>query len=211
MGSKGQTVAHGATHGSGALSLLDDYRAATARIEASDGAGQPLGLADALGRCVETARRAAADRRKLMLIGNGGSAAIASHQAVDLWKNGGVRAIAFNDASLLTCIANDCGYEHVFERPVEMFGEAGDVLVAISSSGASVSIVNAARRARSMGCGVLTLSGFAADNALRRLGDVNLYTPSTSYGVVEVSHLTLLHVVLDSIIACGDPRAPEAQ
>ena len=56
----------------------------------------------------------------MIFIGNGGSAAIASHQAVDYWKNGGMRAIAFNDASLLTCISNDFGYPQVFEKPIEM-------------------------------------------------------------------------------------------
>ncbi len=73
--------------------------------------------------------------KKVILIGNGGSAAIASHQAVDLWKNGGIRATAFNDTSLLTCVGNDFGYEHVFAKPIEQFADKGDLLIAVSNSG----------------------------------------------------------------------------
>jgi D-sedoheptulose 7-phosphate isomerase len=57
--------------------------------------------------------------------------------STDYWKNGVMRAIAFNDAALLTCLSNDCGYENVFGKSVEMFGDKGDILVAISSSGQS--------------------------------------------------------------------------
>src|SRR3989338_3668879 len=90
--------------------------------------------------------------RKLIFIGNGGSAAIASHQAVDYWKNGGIASIAFNVASLLTCIGNDFGYERVFAEPILNFAAAGDLLVAISSSGKSPNILNAVSAAQKMCC-----------------------------------------------------------
>jgi len=86
--------------------------------------------------------------RKVIFIGNGGSAAIASHLAVDYWKNGGMRAIAFNDSSLLTCVSNDFGYLQVFAKPFEMFADTGDVLVAISSSGRSENILLAVNVAK---------------------------------------------------------------
>ena len=82
---------------------------------------------------------------KLMFIGNGASAAISSHMSTDFWKNGGIRAIAFNDSSLLTCLGNDYGYEYIFEKSIEMFAEEGDILVAISSSGESENILRGAR------------------------------------------------------------------
>ena len=138
--------------------------------------------------------------RKVMFIGNGGSAAIASHQAVDYWKNGGMRAIAFNDSSLLTCIGNDFGYPQVFVKPVEMFADAGDVLVAISSSGRSENILSAVNAARKKECKVITMSGFAADTPLRLRGDLNFYVVSDSYGHVEIVHLTLCHCILDTIV-----------
>jgi D-sedoheptulose 7-phosphate isomerase len=139
--------------------------------------------------------------RKVIFIGNGGSAAIASHQAVDFWKNGGMRAIAFNDSSLLTCISNDFGYPHVFSKPVEMFAESGDILVAISSSGRSENILLAVNTAKGKGCRVITMSGFSVDNPLRLTGDLNFYVPSDSYGYVEIVHLALCHCILDTIMS----------
>ena len=70
----------------------------------------------------------AASGRKLLFIGNGASAAISSHMATDFWKNGQIKAVAFNDVSGLTCISNDFGYKHVFEKPIEMFADTGDIL-----------------------------------------------------------------------------------
>jgi len=139
--------------------------------------------------------------RKVMFIGNGGSAAIASHQAVDFWKNGGMRAIAFNDSSLLTCVGNDFGYAQVFVKPVEMFADPGDVLVAISSSGRSENILSAVNTARKKECRVITMSGFAADTPLRLRGDLNFHVASDSYGHVEIVHLTLCHCILDTIMS----------
>lgn len=137
---------------------------------------------------------------KVIFIGNGGSASIASHQAVDFVKNGGVRAIAFNDSSLLTCLSNDFGYQYVFEKPIEMFAEKGDVLVAISSSGKSENILRGADAAKNKGCHVITMSGFKPDNPLRTKGELNFYIPSGSYGYVEITHLTLCHCMVDTIV-----------
>lgn len=89
-----------------------------------------------------------AQGNKLMFIGNGASAAISSHMSTDFWKNGGMRAIAFNDSSLLTCIGNDYGYGFLFEKPIKMFADPGDILISISSSGRSPNILNGANAAR---------------------------------------------------------------
>lgn len=138
------------------------------------------------------------DDGKVILVGNGGSAAIASHIAVDYWKNGKVRAMAFNDASLLTCVSNDLGHEELFRKPVEMFADAGDLLICISSSGNSRNIINAARMGLKRGCKVITCSGFSADNTLRTLGHVNFWVPSGAYGHVEITHELILHAILDA-------------
>ncbi len=158
---------------------------------------------------IATARAAHAGGKKLMFIGNGGSAAIASHMAVDYSKNGGMRALAFNDSAFLTCLGNDFGYEQVFARQIELHANPGDLLVAISSSGQSANILNAVAAARARHCSVLTLSGFAADNPLRRLGDYNLYLPSLSYGFVEIAHLAVCHCILDTAMGWTADPAPD--
>ena len=137
---------------------------------------------------------------KLIFIGNGASASISSHMSTDYWKNGGMRAIAFNDSSLLTCISNDFSYEEVFEKPIKMFADKGDILMAISSSGGSKNILNAARAARETGCSVITFSGFNPKNPLSSMGDYNFYVNSPSYGFVEINHLALCHCICDIII-----------
>jgi len=138
---------------------------------------------------------------KVFFIGNGGSAAIASHMAIDFWKNGGIPATAFNDSSLLTCISNDFGYKHVFEKPIEMFANKQDVLFAISSSGKSENILRGVETAKLKGCSIMTLSGFSSDNPLSVKGNVNFYVPSTEYGPVEVIHQYICHWILDTLIA----------
>ncbi|OGX27149.1 MAG: hypothetical protein A2787_02500 [Omnitrophica WOR_2 bacterium RIFCSPHIGHO2_01_FULL_48_9] len=138
---------------------------------------------------------------KLMLIGNGGSSAIASHMATDFWKNAGVRATAFNDSVSLTCIGNDNGYKHVFEKPLEMFGEEKDVLIAISSSGMSENILRAIDVAQKKKIRIITLSGFGENNPLRTKGEINFYVPSMQYGHVEVIHHAICHMFIDVIIA----------
>jgi D-sedoheptulose 7-phosphate isomerase len=135
--------------------------------------------------------------KKVLFIGNGGSAAIASHMAVDFWKNGGIRATSFNDSSLLTCLSNDCGYEHVFEKPIELFAEQGDLLIAISSSGRSPNILNGVKAAKVKGCQVITLSGFNSDNSLAKMGGINFFVNSQEYGPVEVIHQFICHYILD--------------
>ena len=169
----------------------------------TDFEGGVLDGEEALRRGVAAIRDIDAAGGKMMFVGNGGSAGIASHMAIDFLKNGNIRAIAFNDGALLTCLGNDLGYENVFARPVAMLGRPEDLLVAISSSGRSPNILKAVDAARTVGCRVLTLSGFDPDNPLRRLGDVNFYVPSREYGFVEISHTVLCHAMVDSICGCG--------
>lgn len=180
--------------------FFDDLRRHLGEVQVTDGAGAGLDFASGAAGAVELFVERARGGRKLMFVGNGASAAIASHQSVDYWKTGGVRAMAFNDPALLTCVGNDHGYARVFEKPVEMFADRGDVLVAISSSGRSENILAAARAARKRDCRVVTLSGFDPANPLRGLGDLNFYVPAKSYGHVEIAHLAILHGILDSIV-----------
>lgn len=169
-------------------------------VKVSDGDGREIKIFEGLEKVAQTIAARGSTGNKIIFVGNGASAAISSHMATDYWKNGGIRAVAFNDSSLLTCISNDYGYEHVFAKPVEMFADAGDILMAISSSGNSENIHSATRAARKAGCAVVTFSGFERDNPLRTLGDYNFYVESPSYGPVEIIHLSLCHCLIDAVI-----------
>lgn len=169
-------------------------------IDVTDENGSSIGLYEAIERVANLILSQAARNRKAIFIGNGASAAMSSHIATDLWKNAGVKAMAFNDSSLLTCISNDCGYKHVFEKPIEMFADPEDILMAISSSGQSENILCAASAARKKGLKLVTFSGFDEDNPLRKSGDINFYVPAAHYGFVEVVHLSICHCLVDAII-----------
>ena len=134
---------------------------------------------------------------KIIFIGNGASASISSHMAVDFWKNARIKAMAFNDAVLLTCISNDFGYDQVFARPIDVFAHPGDILFAISSSGSSRNIIEAVRAARRRKVKIITFSGFLQNNPLSKLGDLNFYVPASRYGLVEVIHHSLCHYILN--------------
>lgn len=138
--------------------------------------------------------------KKVILAGNGGSAAIASHVAVDLTKNAGVRAVNFNEADLITCFANDYGYEMWLEKAIEFYADSGDLAVMISSSGKSKNIINAASKARELKMGVITFSGFSDDNPLKKIGDINFWVDSNEYNIVESVHSIWLLAMVERII-----------
>ena len=152
---------------------------------------------EALERAATMVRQAHDSGKKVILAGNGGSAAMASHVAVDLTKTAGIRAINFNEADLLTCFANDYGYEHWVARALEFYADPGDLAILVSSSGASQNMLNGAEQASAMGLAVISLSGFSPDNPMRRLGDLNLWAASDSYNIVEMTHHVWLLAIVD--------------
>lgn len=140
--------------------------------------------------------------KKIIIVGNGGSAAIASHFSVDITKNSGIRCVNFNESDLITCLANDYSYEQWVEKAVEFYGDEGDVFIAISSSGQSKNILygcNAAREKKFSS--VITFSGFSSDNPLRQLGDINLWVDSKVYNFVENIHQLWLLAIVDLIVS----------
>ena len=139
--------------------------------------------------------------KKVICAGNGGSAAMASHIAVDLTKAAGIRSINFNEADLITCFANDYGYAHWLEKAIAYYGDAGDAAILISSSGKSPNMLNAAQAAVERGLTVVTMTGFAPDNPLRQLGALNLWVDSAVYNIVESTHQLWLLAVCDLIAA----------
>lgn len=156
---------------------------------------------DPLLRLSESVVDATSRGGKVILAGNGGSAAMASHVAVDFTKAAGIRAINFNEADLITCFANDYGYENWVAKAIEAYGDPGDLVILISSSGRSPNIINAASYAKQNGFPLVTLSGFDSDNPLRSLGDINLWVESSSYNIVEMTHHIWLLSVVDYIIS----------
>ena len=155
---------------------------------------------EGLNQAVDWIRQTKNLKTKIILIGNGGSAAIAEHMATDLTKNAGLRAMTLSGTPILTTFANDFGYQHIYSKAVEAYADRGDILVAISSGGTSPNILNAVDAAKEMGCRVITFSGFDAKNLLRQKGDINIYVPSFAYGYVELIHNLLIHFINDKII-----------
>jgi D-sedoheptulose 7-phosphate isomerase len=138
--------------------------------------------------------------QRIFLIGNGASAMMASHFAADACKNGGLGAMAFNDATLLTATGNDVAFEEVFALPLRRLAHAGDLLIAISSSGNSPNILRALDAARATRLDIVTLTGKGADNKARTRGDLNFYVPVARYGWVECAHQLILHYWLDQYL-----------
>jgi D-sedoheptulose 7-phosphate isomerase len=134
---------------------------------------------------------------KIIFVGNGGSASIASHLAVDFSLHN-LRAIALNDSCALTSHANDFGIEAMFSKQLELLGiDRPDILVALSCSGKSANIIHAIEYAQAQSMKVVTFSGFERDNRMRKMGDLNFYTPSHEYGFVQMAHLGILHAAID--------------
>ena len=125
---------------------------------------------------------------------------MASHVTVDFTKGAGIRAVNFNEADLLTCFANDYGYEFWVAKALEFYADSGDLAILISSSGQSPNMLNGAKQAKEMNLTSITLSGFRSDNLLKTLGDVNLWVDSTSYNIVEMTHHVWLLAIIDYLI-----------
>jgi D-sedoheptulose 7-phosphate isomerase len=177
---------------------------ALASVNCTGPRGEKLTRDEAYERALEMAIASAQAGCKQIFIGNGGSAAIASHMAIDFSKNGGLPAVCFNDGAALTCLGNDFGYEEVFSRQIQFHARPGDILFAISSSGASKNILNAVEAAFEKGCRVVTLSGFSPANPLRSLGEVNFHVAVYEYGIVEIAHAALIHALVELKRAIGD-------
>jgi phosphoheptose isomerase len=157
------------------------------------------------------------DGGKLLICGNGGSAADAQHLATEFVSTltidnprPSIPAIALTtDTSLLTAIANDFGAEGVFERQVEALGRTGDVLIAISTSGNSANVIRAAERARDAGLRVVALTG-ASGGKLAPLADAAVRVPSTNTAHIQECHLAVEQLLASLVEDALYPRSHEA-
>ena len=163
----------------------------------------PLEVLDKLFAAIEGAH---ADGKQIFVVGNGGSAATASHMMNDLnkgtlghkgdapWKRFKVIALTDN-VSLMTAWANDTDYNTVFSEPLKNLANRGDVLIAISASGNSPNIIAAVEVAKTLGVKVLGLAGFTGGK-LAKLSDVCVVVPSNDYGPVEDVHMIIDHILV---------------
>ena len=138
--------------------------------------------------------------KRFFFAGNGASASIASHGAVDFVKQARIQAFDFNEPNFITAFSNDFGYENWIAKALEHRASAGDVVVLISSSGSSPNIVKGAERAKELGLTLVGFSGFAADNPLRTLSDIDFWVDSRGYNIVECTHMVWLMAVVDFLI-----------
>lgn len=149
-------------------------------------------------------------KKKTLIFGNGGSAAIASHFSIDLTKNARIRCTNYNESDLLTCFSNDFGYERWVEKTIEFYADKEDALILISSSGKSKNMINAIRAAKKKGIkNIITFTGHKKNNPLSKLGKINFWINSKSYNHVENSHQVLLLSLVDLII--GKSEYPAKQ
>jgi D-sedoheptulose 7-phosphate isomerase len=174
-----------------------EFERVIASMEVTGRSGARQDCHDAMSLLIQSLEKLRSEGGHLYLVGNGGSAGVASHAATDFLKCGKLRAATLHDPSLLTCMSNDYGYHVAFAQILATVAGCNDVLFAISSSGQSENIRNAAAEMCKVGGSVVTLSGFRHDNPLRSLGDLNIWLDSDDYGMVEIGHQFVLHNLAD--------------
>jgi D-sedoheptulose 7-phosphate isomerase len=134
---------------------------------------------------------------KIIFVGNGGSAAIASHVSVDFIKACKIRAINFNEADLITCFSNDYGYENWVLEALKSYAEKKDVVVLISSSGQSKNILNAAKYCSKKKIKLITFTGFKKNNPIKKIGNLNFWVNSSKYNIIEMTHHIWILMAVD--------------
>jgi D-sedoheptulose 7-phosphate isomerase len=170
-------------------------------------------LATGISQVVEMIRDALGNGKKLLLMGNGGSAADAQHFAAEIvgrfrMERRGLPAMALTtDTSILTAIGNDYGYEAVFRRQVEAFAVEGDVVIGISTSGNSENVYAALLLARRMGCRTVGILG-KDGGTIREIVDADLTVPSGDTPRIQEGHILMIHIICDlvekSLFPAGD-------
>jgi len=145
--------------------------------------------------------------KNIFVFGNGGSAAIADHFAVDMTKNANKRTFSLNTSPLITCLSNDYGYELWMQKALEMYAQSEDIVFLISSSGNSKNVINACKYANSKNMTTITFTGFDSDNPLKKNGSINFWVNSKSYNIVENIHQIWILSLVDLIIGKSEYSA----
>lgn len=161
-------------------------------------------LTPTIVKCVEVLVHALQCGNKVLMMGNGGSAADAQHFAAELVgrflrERRSLPAIALTtDTSLLTAVANDFGYDQVFKRQVEALAQPGDVVVGLSTSGNSPNVFLALEAARAIGCTTIGLLG-RDGGKIAPLVDLNLTVPVQETPHIQEAHITIIHLLCDLV------------
>ena len=166
----------------------------------TDAGGARMSAQDGFARWVDLTRATHERGGHLFMIGNGGSAAMASHMVTDAVALAHLRAFALTDSTLLSATANDLSFDQTFTLPLEHLARRGDLLVALSCSGNSPNVVRALESSRDRGLGTITVSSMRIDNRCRSLGDLNFYVPLARYGWAQCAHQVLLHYWFDQYL-----------
>jgi len=153
-----------------------------------------------LNKSIELIKKVKKKDAKIILAGNGGSAALSSHVAVDFTKTTKIRATNFNEADLITCFANDYGYENWLSQALKSYAKKNDLVILVSSSGQSKNMINAANFCKKQKISLITFTGFSKTNNLRKLGKINFWCDSKSYNKVEMTHHVWLLMIVDYMI-----------
>ena len=140
--------------------------------------------------------------KKIIICGNGGSAAIASHVSIDLLKNLKIQSIPLTDSSLITCFSNDFKHQNWMKKAIEHYYSNGDLVIIISSSGMSLNIINAAKFCKKKKIKFISFSGMKSKNKLNQINEKGIYfwIDSMKYNHIELAHLYLLLLIVDKAI-----------
>ena len=172
-------------------------------LQVTDQQSTALSLDEGVNKATQLILSARSASGKAILVGNGGSAAIASHMHCDLCNGVKLKSMIFTEPPLLTALSNDSSYDTAFERSMRLWADQDDLVLAISSSGCSQNILRAVAVASKQDCKIITFSGFKNDNPLRGMGHINFYIFSEEYGYVESAHSVLAHFLTDSAMMSG--------
>jgi D-sedoheptulose 7-phosphate isomerase len=180
-------------------SYIDLFSKIISETQVTDLSGRLMDSDNAISQVADAFMKVHKAGGMVYLVGNGGSSGIISHSSIDFINACKMKAMPLTDNSILTCLANDYGYENVFSEGLKTLFTERDILIAVSSSGSSKNIRNAVSMAHEKGGKTVTFSGFKQDNPLRTMGDFNLWLDSSDYGKVEIGHALLLHILTDEL------------
>ena len=157
---------------------------------------------DKIIRLAESIKNIKRNKGKIIICGNGGSAATASHFSVDLTKNAKIRAINFNEADLITCLSNDYGHDNWVKKAIEFYIDKNDLVILISTSGNSKNVINAAKFLKKKKFSFFSLTGMKKNNLLNRISisKNNLWVNNMSYNQIEIVHHLVLLLIIDLLI-----------
>ncbi len=175
------------------LKNFDDYKNSINKVLENINEGD-------LSNSIKLINKTIKNKGKIYIVGNGGSSSIASHVSVDFAKVARIPSSTFNNANLITCFANDYGYENWVTEAIKAYMDKKDMIILISSSGNSKNIVNAAKYCKKNSINLITFSGFKKNNPLSKFGNINFYINSNKYNFVEMSHHIILVYLVDFFV-----------